>query len=222
MIIVEMNAIKRDALGKQANNKIRKSGLVPAVVYGRNKENLNISIDGKELKKVLSGTEARENTIISISVEGLDEKRKVLLKEAHLDTLTSAPLHFDFYEITDGEKLKLVCPLNFIGKPEGVKNGGVIQTLSNQVTIECVPENIPNEITVDISSMNIGDTLFVSDLPSEEGVTILSNPKSTTISILAPRVVTEETTETEGTEEGEEGKEGEEGSEAQKEESDKQ
>ncbi|NSX01265.1 MAG: 50S ribosomal protein L25 [Deltaproteobacteria bacterium TMED58] len=222
MIIVEMNAIKRDELGKQANNKIRKSGLVPAVVYGRNKENLNISIDGKELKKVLSGTESRENTIISISVEGLDQKRKVLLKEAHLDTLTSAPLHFDFYEITDGEKLKLVCPLNFIGKPEGVKNGGVIQTLSNQVTIECVPEKIPNEITVDISSMNIGDTLFVSDLPSEEGVTILSNPKSTTISILAPRVVTEETTETEGTEEGEEGKEGEEGSEPQKEESDKQ
>ena len=94
--------------------------------------------------------------------------------------------------------------------------------MSNQVTIECVPEKIPNEITVDISSMNIGDTLFVSDLPSEEGVTILSNPKSTTISILAPRVVTEETTETEGTEEGEEGNEHEEGSEPQKEESDKQ
>ena len=220
MIIVEMNAVKREELGKQANNKIRKDGLVPAVVYGRNKKNINISINGKELKKVLSGTEARENTIISISIEGTDEKRKVLLKEAHLDTLTSAPLHFDFYEITDGEKLKLVCPLNFIGKPEGVKNGGVIQTLSNQVLIECVPEKIPNEITVDISDLEIGDTLFVEDLPPKDGVTILSNPKSTTISILAPRLVTEETTDAEG-EEGAESEEGSDESDASKEESDK-
>ena len=220
MIIVEMNAVKREELGKQANNKIRKDGLVPAVVYGRNKKNINISIDGKDLKKVLSGTEARENTIISISIEGTDEKRKVLLKEAHLDTLTSAPLHFDFYEITDGEKLKLVCPLNFIGKPEGVKNGGVIQTLSNQVSIECVPEKIPNNITVDISDLEIGDTLFVEDLPAEDGVTILSNPKSTTISILAPRIMTEETTDEDG-EEGAESEEGADESDASKEESDK-
>ncbi|MBT3475568.1 50S ribosomal protein L25 [bacterium] len=220
MIVVEMNAEKRQELGKQANNKIRKNGLVPAVVYGRNKKNINISIDGKELKRVLSATEARENTIISISIEGTDEKRKVLLKEAHLDTLTSAPLHFDFYEITDGEKLKLVCPLNFIGKPEGVKNGGVIQTLSNQVLIECVPEKIPNDITVDISDLEIGDTLFVEDLPPKDGVTILSNPKSTTISILAPRLVTEETTDAEG-EEGAESEEGSDESDASKEESDK-
>lgn len=220
MIIVEMNAVKREELGKQANNKIRKDGLVPAVVYGRNKKNINISIDGKELKKVLSGTEARENTIISIAIEGTDEKRQVLLKEAHLDTLTSAPLHFDFYEITDGEKLKLVCPLNFIGKPEGVKNGGVIQTLSNQVSIECVPEKIPNNITVDISDLEIGDTLFVENLPVEDGVTILSNPKSTTISILAPRIMTEETTHEEG-EEGAESEEGADESDASKEESDK-
>jgi large subunit ribosomal protein L25 len=220
MIIVEMNAVKREELGKQANNKIRKDGLVPAVVYGRNKKNINISIDGKELKKVLSGTEARENTIISISIEGTDEKRKVLLKEAHLDTLTSAPLHFDFYEITDGEKLKLVCPLNFIGKPEGVKNGGVIQTLSNQVSIECVPEKIPNNITIDISDLEIGDTLFVENLPVEDGVTILSNPKSTTISILAPRIMTEETTDEDG-EEGAESEEGADESDASKEESDK-
>ncbi len=220
MIIVEMNAVKREELGKQANNKIRKDGLVPAVVYGRNKKNINISIDGKELKKVLSGTEARENTIISIAIEGTDEKRQVLLKEAHLDTLTSAPLHFDFYEITDGEKLKLVCPLNFIGKPEGVKNGGVIQTLSNQVSIECVPEKIPNNITVDISDLEIGDTLFVENLPVEDGVTILSNPKSTTISILAPRIMTEETTHEEG-EEGAESEEGADQSDASKEESDK-
>ena len=174
MVIVEMNVTKREDLGKQANNKIRKSGLVPAVVYGKNKENVNISVDPKELKKLLSSTVARENSIISISIDGDKEKRKVLLKEAHLDTLTSAPLHL---------------------------------------------ENIPNEIRIDISDLNIGDTLFVKDLPVEEGVTVLSNPESTTISVLAPRIVTEEVEAEEG-EEGEEGEEATEGEEA-KEESDK-
>ena len=70
MVIVEMNVTKREDLGKQANNKIRKSGLVPAVVYGKNKENVNISVDPKELKKLLSSTVARENSIISISIDG--------------------------------------------------------------------------------------------------------------------------------------------------------
>jgi len=220
MITVEMNAFKRDDLGKQANKKVRNNGLVPAVVYGRNKENINISISGKELIKLLSATESKENSIISISIDGTDEVRKVLLKEAHLDTLTSAPLHFDFYEITEGEKLKLVCPLNFVGKPEGVKQGGVIQTLSNQISIECIPEKIPNNITIDISNLNIGDTLFVEDLPVEEGITILSNPKSTTISILAPRIVVEETA-TEDDAEDTEGSEEKENTEPAKEESDK-
>ena len=205
MIVVKMDAEKREELGKQANKKIRDSGLVPAVIYGKGKDNVNISIDGKELKKVLSSTEARENTILEISIEGIEGDKKVLLKEAHLDTLTSKPLHFDFYEISEGEKLKLVCPLNFVGKPEGVKNGGVIQTLANQVMIECLQEDIPNEIKVEITELNIGDTLLVQDLPEVQGVTILSNPNSTTISILAPRLITEEE---EAAEEGTEGEEG--------------
>ena len=116
--------------------------------------------------------------------------------------------------------MKLVCPLNFVGKPEGVKQGGVIQTLSNQISIECVPEKIPNNITVDISDLNIGDTLFVKDLPIEEEITILSNPESTTISILAPRIVVEETP-TEDDAEGAEGSEDKENTEPAKEESDK-
>ena len=205
MIVVKMDAEKREELGKQANKKIRDSGLVPAVIYGKGKDNVNISIDGKELKKVLSATEARENTILEISIEGIEGDKKVLLKEAHLDTLTSKPLHFDFYEISKGEKLKLVCPLNFVGKPEGVKNGGVIQTLANQVMIECLQEDIPNEIKVEITELNIGDTLLVQDLPEVQGVTILSNPNSTTISILAPRIITEEE---QAAEEGTEGEEG--------------
>ena len=193
MITVELEVFKRESLGKQANKKYRKDGFVPAVIYGKNKENLNILIDPIKLKKLLKN-EAGENTIIEMKLEKSDLKKNVLLKDAHLDTLTSDPLHLDFYEITDGVDVKVSSPLLFEGKPEGVKNGGVIQTLSNEIKIKCLPTNIPNVIEINISDLNIGDTLRVKDIKPMDGIEILSNPESTIISILAPRLVVETAT----------------------------
>ena len=193
MITVELEVFKRESLGKQANKKYRKDGFVPAVIYGKNKENLNILIDPIKLKKLLKN-EAGENTIIEMKLDKSDLKKNVLLKDAHLDTLTSDPLHLDFYEITDGVDVKVSSPLLFEGKPEGVKNGGVIQTLSNEIKIKCLPTNIPNVIEINISDLNIGDTLRVKDIKPMDGIEILSNPESTIISILAPRLVVETAT----------------------------
>ena len=193
MITVELEVFKRESLGKQANKKYRKDGFVPAVIYGKNKENLNILIDPIKLKKLLKN-EAGENTIIEMKLDKSDLKKNVLLKDAHLDTLTSDPLHLDFYEITDGVDVKVSSPLLFEGKPEGLKNGGVIQTLSNEIKIKCLPTNIPNVIEINISDLNIGDTLRVKDIKPMDGIEILSNPESTIISILAPRLVVETAT----------------------------
>ena len=193
MITVELEVFKRESLGKQANKKYRKDGFVPAVIYGKNKENLNILIDPIKLKKLLKN-EAGENTIIEMKLDKSDLKKNVLLKDAHLDTLTSDPLHLDFYEITDGVDVKVSSPLLFEGKPEGVKNGRVIQTLSNEIKIKCLPTNIPNVIEINISDLNIGDTLRVKDIKPMDGIEILSNPESTIISILAPRLVVETAT----------------------------
>ena len=193
MITVELEVFKRESLGKQANKKYRKDGFVPAVIYGKNKENLNILIDPIKLKKLLKN-EAGENTIIEMKLDKSDLKKNVLLKDAHLDTLTSDPLHLDFYEITDGVDVKVSSPLLFEGKPEGVINCGVIQTLSNEIKIKCLPTNIPNVIEINISDLNIGDTLRVKDIKPMDGIEILSNPESTIISILAPRLVVETAT----------------------------
>lgn len=195
MITVELEVFNRESLGKQANKKYRKDGFIPAVIYGKNKDNLNILVDPIKLKKLLKN-EAGENTIIEMKLDKSDLKKNVLLKDAHLDTLTSDPLHLDFYEITEGMDVKVSAPLLFTGKPEGVKNGGVIQTLSNEIKIECLPTNIPNIIEINISDLNIGDTLRVKDIKPMDGIEILSNPESTIISVLAPRLVVEtETTD---------------------------
>ena len=193
MITVELEVFNRESLGKQANKKYRKDGFIPAVIYGKNKDNLNILVDPIKLKKLLKN-EAGENTIIEMKLDKSDLKKNVLLKDAHLDTLTSDPLHLDFYEITEGMDVKVSAPLLFTGKPEGVKNGGVIQTLSNEIKIECLPTNIPNIIEIDISDLNIGDTLRVKDIKPMNGIEILSNPESTIISVLAPRLVVETAT----------------------------
>ena len=193
MITVELEVFNRESLGKQANKKYRKDGFIPAVIYGKNKDNLNILVDPIKLKKLLKN-EAGENTIIEMKLDKTDLKKNVLLKDAHLDTLTSDPLHLDFYEITEGMDVKVSAPLLFAGKPEGVKNGGVIQTLSNEIKIECLPTNIPNIIEIDISDLNIGDTLRVKDIKPMNGIEILSNPESTIISVLAPRLVVEAST----------------------------
>ena len=193
MITVELEVFNRESLGKQANKKYRKDGFIPAVIYGKNKDNLNILVDPIKLKKLLKN-EAGENTIIEMKLDKSNLKKNVLLKDAHLDTLTSDPLHLDFYEITEGMDVKVSAPLLFAGKPEGVKNGGVIQTLSNEIKIECLPTNIPNIIEIDISDLNIGDTLRVKDIKPMNGIEILSNPESTIISVLAPRLVVEAST----------------------------
>ena len=193
MITVELEVFNRESLGKQANKKYRKDGFIPAVIYGKNKDNLNILVDPINLKKLLKN-EAGENTIIEMKLDKSDLKKNVLLKDAHLDTLTSDPLHLDFYEITEGMDVKVSAPLLFTGKPEGVKNGGVIQTLSNEIKIECLPTNIPNIIEINISDLNIGDTLRVKDIKPMDGIEILSNPESTIISVLAPRLVVEAST----------------------------
>ena len=202
MSTVQFNVTKRDSLGKEASKKFRRDGLIPAVVYGKNKENLNINVNHLKLKQIFK-SDAGENTIIEMQVEDSDIKKKVLLKEAHLDTLTSNPIHLDFYEINESEKVKVSWPLKFTGKPEGVKNGGVIQTLANEVQVQCLPENIPNNIEIDIAHLEIGETFRVEDLTEVEGVDIVSNPNSTVLSILAPRLITE-TQEASSEEEGEE------------------
>ena len=202
MSTVQFNVTKRDSLGKEASKKFRRDGLIPAVVYGKNKENLNINVNHLKLKQIFK-SDAGENTIIEMQVEDSDIKKKVLLKEAHLDTLTSNPIHLDFYEINESEIVNVSCPLKFTGKPEGVKNGGVIQTLANEVQVQCLPENIPNNIEIDIAHLEIGETFRVEDLTEVEGVDIVSNPNSTVLSILAPRLITE-TQEASSEEEGEE------------------
>jgi large subunit ribosomal protein L25 len=206
-----LNVIKRKRMGKSGAREIRKEGNVPAVLYGKGTEPLSLVINPSELKTALS-TEAGENTLLEIRVkEGEADTQKLsLLREVQYDHLTSKPIHFDFQALDMNEKITVNVPVHLEGRPKGVKEGGILEEVLREINVECLPTNIPNSFTLDVEELDIGDSIHVSSLELEEGVTILHEPEDTIVTVLAPKV--EEVAEPEEELEGEEGA-GEEGSE---------
>jgi len=210
-----LTVTKRKRMGKSGAREIRKEGNVPAVLYGKGTEPLSLVINPSELKTALS-TEAGENTLLDIRVkDGEAETPKLsLLREIQYDYLTSKPIHFDFQALDMKQNITVDVPVQIEGRPIGVKEGGILEEVLREITVECLPANIPNSFILDVTEMDIGDSIHISTLEIEEGVTILHEPEDTIVTVLAPKI---ETVETEEELEGEEGEEGEEGTEAQEE-----
>lgn len=193
MDFVELKADKREEKGKELNKKLRAGGLVPGVVYRKGEETLSLKIDSKNLSKTLH-TEAGENVIIKLFVQG-DKKKKeriVVIKELQRDPVKDSLVHVDLNEISLTETLKVKVPLVSKGEAIGVKQeGGVLQHVTWEVEVECLPTNIPDKIEVDITNLKIGDTLSVKDVLPPEGVKILADPESIVFSVEHVKVVEE-------------------------------
>jgi large subunit ribosomal protein L25 len=210
-----LTVTKRKRMGKSGAREIRKEGNVPAVLYGKGTEPLSLVINPSELKTALS-TEAGENTLLDIRVKDgeAETPRLSLLREVQYDYLTSKPIHFDFQALDMKQNITVTVPVQLEGRPVGVKEGGVLEEVLREITVECLPVNIPNSFILEVTEMDIGDSIHISTLEVEEGVTILHDPEDTIVTVLAPKI---ETVETEEELEGEEGEEGEEGAETQEE-----
>ena len=202
-----LNVVKRKRMGKSGAREIRKEGNVPAILYGKQTEPISLVINPTELKKALS-TEAGENTLLEIRVkEGdADIPKLSLLREVQYDYLTDKPIHFDFQALNMNETITVTVPVHLEGSPKGIKEGGILEEILREINVECLPANIPNSYTIDISDMEMGNSIHISALEIEEGVTILHDPEDTIVTIVAPKV--EEVEEPEEEElEGEEGEE---------------
>ncbi len=192
-------------------NLLRREDNIPAVIYGRNKETKPILLNGKEFRQVLS-TEAGSNVVIDLSVtNGQDqdgEEETVMIKEIQRDILVPERLlHVDLIRISLTEKLTVNVPIDLVGEPEGVKEGGVLQELKREVEVSCLPTAIPDQIEMDISQLKIGDNLTAQDLTLPEGVELLEDPEETLVSVLIPEeepAAEEEVEEELEAEEGEE------------------
>ncbi len=208
------------AQGSAASRRLRREGLVPAVVYGHGLDPLAVAVDHRELMAALA-TDAGVNAIISLDVEGGDTLT-TLAREIKRHPYKSRIDHLDFVQILLTELVEATVGIDFIGEPVGVReSGGIIETINTSVSIEALPAEIPSSIELDISHMDINDTMTVADLAAVAGVTYLDPEDTPLVSISLPSAVLAEEEE-EGEEgEGVEGEEGEEGSEESDEDADR-
>lgn len=200
---------QRDSFGKQSARAIRRAGEVPAVVYGRKQDTIPLRINERAFKHFLRTY--GENVIINIEVtEGNTEP--VIIKEIQRDPVEKQMLlHADFIRISLDEPVTSSVPILLVGTPAGTQEGGVVEFPLRVLTLNCLPALMPNEITVDITDMDIGDIIYVQDIELDDEIEVLDEPQRMIVSVSQPRVIVEEVVEVEEGEEGEEGEEDEEG-----------
>ncbi len=206
----------RTDLKKGASRRLRKTGRIPAVIYGHNPPK-TVSVDSVEFFKQFRHSSL--NSIITLKVGS--ETYDVLVKDYQEDLLSGDLLHVDFFEIEQGKTLRTQTVIHLTGDAAGVKEGGVLQNPLHELDIECLPKDIPESITIDVSGLEIGDAIHVSDVDAPEGVSILNTPEQVIVQVTHVREEVEEEEEEDvlGLE-GEEGEiaEGEEGEAAAEEE----
>jgi large subunit ribosomal protein L25 len=196
----------REEHGKGVARKLRAAGRIPAVCYRRNAEPVPVSLDPKELDLLLRSASSGINTLIDLKVTGGGDfdGRQVLVKELQRDPISGAYLHADLYAVDLQQKIHVSVPINLEGTPIGVSlGGGVLDFATREIDVECLPNAIPEEFTIDVSEIEIGQSLHVRDIAIPEGVEILNDPDVTVMSVVAPVAIEEEAPEEEEGEEGE-------------------
>ncbi len=186
---IALDVLTRKEKGKAACKSLREKGFIPAVIYGKAEETLQLECDEKKLLKVLH-TRAGENVVVNlkISADGEIFSRTALVKEVQHDPLKGEVLHVDFNHISLTQLIKVEVPIEVKGESKGVKDGGVLDHILRQVEVECLPTQIPEKIDVRIDALEVGDSIHVKDLISPSGVKILTDPEMAVISVEPPKV----------------------------------
>ena len=196
MASAQLSGSVRENRGKGVARSLRGSGRVPAVIYGHGREPQSLSIDTRELEKLLDHISA-ENTVIDLTVDG--KSARTLIREIQRHPFKRQILHVDFQELVAGEKVIVRLPIVLMGVPAGVRmDGGILDQTMRELEVEVDPSNIPNHVEVDVTELTIGSSVHVSDIKLPEGVEIVGDEEASVCVVSAPRaaveaVATEET-----------------------------
>jgi large subunit ribosomal protein L25 len=191
MAIVVLKSAQRDQVGKGIARRLRQAGSVPAVYYGRGESPVALAVHAKELESILHGA-AGSNVIVDLKVEGADATdRKALVREIQRHPVKGNIIHVDFQHISLSEMITVEVPVVLVGVPTGVKDGGgILEHHLREVEVECLPTDIPDKLTVDVSHLNIGDSVHVSDLVADKA-TVRTEAERTVASVVPPTVLEE-------------------------------
>ncbi|MEW6553652.1 MAG: 50S ribosomal protein L25 [Actinomycetota bacterium] len=184
----ELVAVPREEKGKEAAKRMRHAGRIPAVLYGHGFDPMLISLDERSFKSLLRHEKGLHG-LLGLKVEGdAGDPHTVVLKELQRDPIKDHILHVDFQKIRGDEELHAEVALHFTGEPAGVKAGGIMQHYLYEVTVACLPRDLPEVIEVDVSGLKLKENLRVSDLPSMEGIRYINNPDEIVAAVTPKRV----------------------------------
>jgi large subunit ribosomal protein L25 len=198
MATLDLKGELRTALGKAEANRLRRVKRIPGIVYGGAKGPIPVTVNPVDLLTVLTGG---ENVLINLALQGgaQPETHMVIVKDLQLDPVKGRPLHADFLEVSMERKIRVEVPLTLTGEPVGVKSkGGILGHQLRQLHVECLPLQIPESLSVDVSGLDVGNAIHVRDLTVGEGIRVLDDPERVIASVTvaaaeeAPAVAEEE------------------------------
>jgi large subunit ribosomal protein L25 len=200
MAELKLKAQKRDMIGRGAAKKYRQDGWIPAEYYSSQKDNIHLILNQKEFESKL----LHAHGLLKLEVEGEKEKLQCVLKDLQIDPVKESLIHADFQGVKLGEKLTLNIPIVLKGTAAGVKAGGILEFITREAEIECLPDEIPDNLEIDVTELEIGDSVRIKDLKFEK-IRILDDEDETILIVEHAKVVQElEEAEVEEGEEGEE------------------
>jgi large subunit ribosomal protein L25 len=179
---------KRDDTGTRASKRLRKSGLIPGVIYGHGKDAVLIAVEPHALRDALT-TSAGTHAVLDVTFEGQKRGHKAIVKELTLDRVKSNVIHVDFQEIRLDETIETTVAIRFEGEAKGVKAGGMLDESTREVTVKGLVTAIPEHLVVDVSELDMNETLQVADLVVPEGIEIMADADEVLCSVLPPRKV---------------------------------
>jgi len=173
------------ATGKVATKAVRREGLVPCVLYGVHTEPVHFSVETLALRPLIFTTETYR---VAVSIDG--QEYDSILKDVDFHPVTDQPTHADFLALTPGEALTMVIPVRLEGTPRGVKAGGILSQPLSELEIRALPKDIPGHVSIDVSGLEVGESLHVSELSLGGDIELLTELSRTIASVTAPKVIT--------------------------------
>ena len=179
----QLNIELRTKTGTGVSRRLRMADMIPGVVYGKGLDPVTVSIKIRDMQDAISGAGGQNNLITLIGGGSLDQNIAIVA-DIQRDPIKRTLKHVDLHRINPNEKLRVTVPVVLTGAAIGVKEGGLLDLAHHQLHIECLPGNIPDSITIDVSNLKIAHSIHVSEIPLPEGIVILDQPKIPVVSVL--------------------------------------
>jgi len=198
MATIQLDSKKRTTIGKGSARKLRSMGRLPVILYGPEISPMMLSLDYKQLQKILRGRSA-ESIIFDLRVDsnGKNNSKRVMIKEIQKDPVTRDYLHVDFYEISMEKELEVDIPVYLVNTPIGVSEGGILEHIRRELKISCMPKNLIDKIEIDVSGLDIGQSLHIEDISFPPGLKSIEDGNLTIATVVAPTIEEEKIEEEE-------------------------